>query len=440
MVDVDKISGNNIILDNNPVNDLASKEESKVLSDTVDQLRDEADTAVIIDKPKAESKINPNPTLDVSDDSTEALSLEDETKTEEVIVKNNSPGNPEKVINEQKTVFTQKEQSGELLKYDTAAISVAKQYVDKQFEEENPIQNILTDNEVLTIPEGEAANIIMQSAEILGEIDTAAETEADTKMSFVEDVDGLFKDGIPEVNTTEVPKAQVTEAPVDTTSLDLKGIAEETEVTVITEEPVLAAPTEKKLPPAPKAINIESVIDSKSVTLNEKKVNTMLEVSDEILEVAKIEDANKPADAEDSGMSELEIKIQEENKMKERQNTRLRNEIDSINGEISVAEGDLGSEKSKMSGLKGDGASEIIIDSAIATSSVKAAPSPKADTSGGTAATTSTPKATKTVVKSASSGVDQGAVQTIAANISNISGNLGSLNGQKAGKEAEIDS
>lgn len=358
------------------VGEFVTEEENKALSETVDNLRKEADTAAI-KTPKQIVKKNPESKVDILESGDQISSLfEDEAPAPKLRA---AIQEPQKVIQEQKNTFIQKQESGELVKYDESAVALASQFIDSQFDEDVSVEDSLNAQGLLDLPEEEAANIIMQSAEILGDIETP---DSDTKMNFIEDVDAL-----------------------------------------------LMSRDKDKPRPAKDKIGAAS-------SLNQKIVTKQLKVSDDVLVQAKLEAQLEPKVIPEN-MSEFELEIQEEKKIEKIIDNGVASQIDSLKGELSVAEGVLGSEKSKLSGL---GANvDTFIDQAIASSSVQnlvlnSTPKP------GEGATVAKTSAKKTNKATKNTGFDNsGVIQRVTANISAVSGQVTSLGSQIAGLEAELE-
>ncbi len=430
---VEQVNNNvQIVSDGIQVEEFATDEENKVLSETVDNLRKEADTAAV-KTPKQPLTKNPESKVDIVESGDEGLSLfEDEAPAPKV----KAPiQEPQKVVQEQKQVFTQKQESGELAKYDESAIALASQFIDDQFDEDTSIEDGLKDLGLLDLPEEEAANIIMQTAEILGEVETP---ESDTKMNFIEDVDALL------MSRPQEP-VELVDEPVVSEVVVVEETAVDLEVPdVITEAPKEKPVVAKKAPPAPKTVDPSSIQENTFAepTLNQEIVEKKLEVSEGVLEQAKLEAKLQPKDIPED-MSEIEVEIQEEEKIEEIIDTNVASQVDSLKGELTVAEGVLSSEKAKLSGLGGN--ADSIVDQAVATSSVQSAVVSSAPKSGGEGASSGA-KTVTTSVKNTNrpaprSGTDNsGAIQTVSSNISAASGQVSTLSSQISALEAELDS
>lgn len=429
---VEQVNNNvQIVSDGIQVEDFATDEENKVLSETVDNLRKEADTSAV-KTPKQPLTKNPESKVDIVESGDEGLSLfEDEAPAPKV----KAPiQEPQKVVQEQKQVFTQKQESGELAKYDESAIALASQFIDDQFDEDTSIEDSLKDLGLLDLPEEEAANIIMQTAEILGEVETP---ESDTKMNFIEDVGALLMSR-PQEPVELVDEPVVSELVVEETAVNLEV------PDVITEAPKEKPVVAKKAPPAPKTVDPSSIQENTFAepTLNQEIVEKKLEVSEGVLEQAKLEAKLQPKDIPED-MSEIEVEIQEEEKIEEIIDTNVASQVDSLKGELTVAEGVLSSQKAILSGLGGN--ADSIVDQAVATSSVQSAVVSSAPKSGGEGASSGA-KTVTTSVKNTNrpaprSGTDNsGAIQTVSSNISAASGQVSALNSQISALEAELDS
>ncbi|NQY78819.1 MAG: hypothetical protein HRT47_00730 [Candidatus Caenarcaniphilales bacterium] len=455
------------------IEEFASQEENIALSETVDNLRKEADTSSV-KTPKQPVVTNPDSTVDIVESGDEGLSLfEDDAPAPQL----KAPvQEPQKVIQEQKQVFTQKQESGEFAKYDESAIALAANFIDNQFNEEASIGDGLQDLGLLDLPEEEAANVIMQTAEILGEVETP---ESDTKMNFIEDVDALLMSRPQnEVVTSEessVPVAEVileepslnvdvpeviTEAPKDKPVVAKKAppapkVADPTAVqenqipeTPVVETPVSVTPTVEVPAQIDMADPLEVTVDLGIVrdgiaepTLNKEIVETKLEISEGVLQQAKLEAELQPKVIPED-MSELEVVIQEEEKIADIKNQNTKSQIESLQGELSVAEGELSSSKASLAALGGN--ADQIIDQAVATASIQttvvsSAPKVGGENSSSGGAVTSTIK--KSNKPAPSAGADKGgAIQTATANITAASGQVGTLSSQISGLEAELDS
>lgn len=429
---VEQVNNNvQIVSDGIQVEDFATDEENKVLSETVDNLRKEADTSAV-KTPKQPLTKNPESKVDIVESGDEGLSLfEDEAPAPKV----KAPiQEPQKVVQEQKQVFTQKQESGELAKYDESAIALASQFIDDQFDEDTSIEDSLKDLGLLDLPEEEAANIIMQTAEILGEVETP---ESDTKMNFIEDVGALLMSR-PQEPVELVDEPVVSELVVEETAVNLEV------PDVITEAPKEKPIVAKKAPPAPKTVDPSSIQENTFAepTLNQEIVEKKLEVSEGVLEQAKLEAKLQPKDIPED-MSEIEVEIQEEEKIEEIIDTNVASQVDSLKGELTVAEGVLSSQKAILSGLGGN--ADTIIDQAVATSSVQTEVVSSAPKSGGEGASSGA-KTVTTSVKNTNrpaprSGTDNsGAIQTVSSNISAASGQVSTLSSQISALEAELDS
>ena len=228
---VEKVNNNSQLINEGfQVEEFADKSESKALSETVENLRQEANTATVTNTPKKPVIKNPDTKVDILESGDESLSLfeDDSPAVEQAKV---PVQEPKKVVQEQRQIFTEKQEAGDFAKYDETAVSLASQYIDEQFKEDKNIETNLQGLGLLDAPEDEAANVIMQSAEILGEVETP---ESDTKMSFIEDVDALLMSRPQEETNLEEPVLH--------DSADKLNIPE-----AITEEPVEKPVVAKKV-------------------------------------------------------------------------------------------------------------------------------------------------------------------------------------------------
>ena len=180
--------------------------------------------------------------------------------------------------------------------------------------------------------------------------------------------------------------------------------------------------------------------------LNEEIARTKLDISENVMEQVKLDIEAKPLEAEldEEGnvlKSEIEVEIEHEEKMEEILEINNKGEIDTLSGELSVAEGTLGSEKSKLAALGGN--AEQIIEQASLTSSVKGASNKGAPKAGSkTENSNDSGVETQTIKKAAPKkvGADNSvAIQAATSNISAASGEVSALSSEISAKEAEID-